>query len=203
MAVAHAQDSDPPIYELEHVDLKGLEIKNLKLFAWENEKGKKYVEVQEFQEMREGRLLPSSKFDISCEVVGGLNLLAGDYFVWTTVDFLVAPVRHGYQQMDNKQLSSRVGWGQVLEMRDLSGTPIYFLRPDETRQIVLRNLDLRPVLAAFPARDPGELWPWLVRVTVHVQDRSGKQLGSVERVLRLSPGARRKSNHYNDPLPSR
>jgi hypothetical protein len=88
---AHAQDVEPPRYEQEHVDLKGLAIKNLKISAWENErKSKKYVELQAFQETQDGRLLPSSKFDVSCEVVGGSDVLSGDYFVWTTVDFLVA-----------------------------------------------------------------------------------------------------------------
>lgn len=55
---AHAQDVEPPRYETEHVDLKGLEIKNLKPSAWENaRKSKKYVHLQAFQETGDGRLL--------------------------------------------------------------------------------------------------------------------------------------------------
>ena len=122
---------------------------------------------------------------MECEVVGGgLDLLAGDYFLWTTVDFLVAPVTRAYEQMDNSALGSSVGWGQMTEMRDLKATRIYFFRPKETRRVVVKGLDLSPVLAAFPVGDDGELWPWLVRVTVHVQDRSGKQIAVAERTLR-------------------
>jgi len=198
------QDVVQPIYELERSEPKSLEIKNVKLFARQDgRKRGNYVEVQAFRETRQLHLNPSSKFDVSCEVVGGSDVLTGDYFLWTTVDFLVAPVTRAYEQMDNKTLSLSVGWGQVSEMRDLNATSIYFLRPSETRQVVVKDLNLSTVLAAFPVGNAGELWPWLLRVTVHVQDRSGKQMATAERTVRLSPRSTRKINRYNDPLPSR
>jgi len=197
-------DVEPPRYEPESAKLKSLEIKNVKLFAWQViDKKRKYVEVQTFRETKELHLLPADRFDVVCEVVGGADVLSGDYFLWTTVDFLVAPVTRALEQMDNNELGSNVGWGQVMEMRDFKASPIYFLRPNEARQVTVRNLDFRPVLAAFPVGDAGELWPWLVRVTIHVLDRSGKQIAVSERTLRLSPSSARKINHYNDPLPSR
>ncbi len=193
-----------PEVEPGRAELKNLVIKNVRLFAWQEVyKKRKYVEVLEFRETQGLHLIPSNKFDVRCEVVGGADLSAGDYFVWTTVDFLVAPVTRAYEQMDNNELSSSVGWGQVMEMRDLKATPIYFLRPDEARQVAVKDLDLSPVLAAFPVGDAGELWPWLVCVTVHVLDRSGKQIEVAERTWRLSPSSARKISHYDDPLPSR
>jgi hypothetical protein len=137
---------------------------------------------------------------VKCEVVGGSDV--GDYFLWTTVDFLVAPVTRTYEQMDNSALASSVSWGQMTKMRDLKATPVYWLRPKETRHVAVKDLDLRPVLITFPVGEDGELWPWLVRVTVHVMDRSGKQITDAERILRLAPTSARKISHYNDPLPS-
>jgi hypothetical protein len=199
-----SQDVELPIYELERSEPKSLEIKNVKLFARQDGRRKgSYVEVQTFRETQPLHLNPSSKFDVSCEVIGGSDVLTGDYFLWTTVDFVVAPMTRAYAQMDNNKLATTVGSGQVNEMRDLSATPIYFLRPSETRQVVVKNLDLNTVLAAFPVGDAGELWPWLVRVTVHIQNRSGKQIAVAERTLRLSPCSARKASRYNDPLPSR
>jgi hypothetical protein len=90
-----------------------------------------------------------------------------------------------------------MGWGQVTEMQDLNATAIYFLKPDETRQVIVKGLNLSTVLAAFPVGNAGELWPWLIRVTVHVQDRSGKQIAVAQRTLRLSPCAARKASRYN------
>lgn len=149
------------------------------------------MEVQTFRETQPLHLNPSSKFDVSCEVVGGSDVLTGDYFLWTTVDFVVAPMTRAYEEMDNNKLATTVGWGQVNEMRDLSATSIYFLRPSETRQVVVKDLNLNTVLAAFPVGDAGELWPWLVRVTVHIQDRSGKQIAVAERTRHDKPAALR------------
>lgn len=198
------QDPEPLFgYELERAELKGLEIRAVKIFAWQVSKKKKYVEVETFREAPELHLSPANRFDVVCEVVGGSDTLSGDYFLLTTIDFLVAPVRSGYEQMDDKTLGSSVGWGQVSEMRDLVGASIYGLRPDETKRVTIKGLDLSPVPEAFPMRDAGDLWPWLVRVTVHVQDRSGKQIAFAERILRLSPSSARKRSHYNDPIPTR
>jgi hypothetical protein len=93
--------------------------------------------------------------------------------------------------------------GQMAEMRDIKATPINVLRPGESRKVAVKGLDLSPVLSAFPVGEDDELWPWLIRVVVHVQDRSGKQLTSAERTLRLVPNSARKKGHYNDPLPPR
>jgi len=185
-------------------DAKTLEIKNVRLVAWQvADQKRKPVEVERFVEIAPRQLMPSNKFDVECEIVGGEDDHFGDYFVWTTVDFLVAPVTRAYEQMGNGALGSSVGWGQMAEMRDLKATPINLLRPSESRKVAVMGLDLSPVLSAFPVGGDGELWPWLIRVVVHVQDRSGKQLTSAERTLRLVPNSARKKSRYNDPLPPR
>jgi len=186
----------------QRAEQKSPEIKLVKIFAWHVvNKNRKYMEVQEFRETQELHLIPSSMFDVKCELVGGSDV--GDYFLWTTVDFLVAPVTRAYEQMDNSTIASSVSWGQMTEMRDLKATTIYWLRPKETRQVVVKDLDLRPILITFPVGEDGELWPWLVRVTVHVMDRSGKQIADAERIVRLVPTSARKVSRYNDPLLSR
>ena len=185
-------------------DAKTLEIKNVRLVTWQAAgQERKPVEVERFVEIAPRQLMPSNKFDVECEIVGGEDDHFGDYFVWTTVDFLVAPVTRAYEQMGNGALGSSVGWGQMAEMRDLKATPINLLRPSESRKVAVMGLDLSPVLSAFPVGEDGELWPWLIRVVIHVQDRSGKQLTSAERALRLLPNSARKKSHYNDPLPPR
>ena len=185
-------------------EAKTLKIKNVRLVAWQVAgQTRKPVEVERFLEIAPRHLIPSNKFDVECEIVGGEDDHFGDYFVWTTVDFLVAPVTRAYEQMGNGTLSSSVGWGQMAEMRDLKATPINLLSPGESRKASVNGLDLSPVLSAFPVGEDGELWPWLIRVVVHVQDRSGKQLTSSERTLRLVPNSARKKSHYNDPLPPR
>jgi hypothetical protein len=146
----HVNPAPPP----QSAEQKNLEIKQVKIFAWQVvQKNRKYVEVLEFREAHDLHLLPSSRFDVKCELVGGSDV--GDYFLWTTVDFLVAPVTRAYEQMDNSALASSVSWGQMTEMRDLKAIPINWLRPAETRQVVVKDLDLTPVLTTFPVGEDG------------------------------------------------
>ncbi|HKW61546.1 MAG TPA: hypothetical protein VJN89_03285 [Candidatus Acidoferrum sp.] len=154
-AFGNCQESN---YETARVELKKFGIKDVKLVAWQAAgKRKKRVEVHEFLEAKRQHLLPADNFDVECEIVGGEDVLTDDYFLWTTVDFLVAPVTRAYEQMDNSALSSSVTWGQMTEMHDLKAMPIYLLRPGESRQVAVRGFDLNPVLAAFPVGEDGEL----------------------------------------------
>jgi len=198
------RDAARAVRESARAERKAAEIKNMRLVTWQvAATEKKLVEIHELLETRPQHLMPSDKFSVECEIVGGEDDYSGEYLLWTTVEFLVAPVTRAYEQMDTGTLSSSVGWAQVTEMRDLKTTPIYYLRPGESQKVAISGLDLRQVLAAFPVGEDGELWPWLVRVTVHVQDRSGKQLTSAERTVRLTPSSARKKSRYSDPLPPR
>jgi len=85
----------------QRAEQKSLEIKQVKIFAWQ--------------------LVQKNRKYVEVQ----------DYFLWTTVDFLVAPVTRAYEQMDNSALASSVSWGQMTGMRDLKATPIYWLRPEE------------------------------------------------------------------------
>ena len=107
---------------------------------------------------------------------GEPGLSPGDFFLWTTVDFLIAPVTQENEKMDSDELGSNVAWGQVTEMQDLKAVPVYFLRAGETRRVVVKDLDLGNVLAAFPVGDAGNLWPWLICINIHIQDRNGRQI---------------------------
>jgi hypothetical protein len=185
-------------------EAKTLEIKNVRLVTWRvAEQKRKDSEVERFSEIAPRQLIPSNKFDVECEIVEREDDHFSDYLVWATVDFLVSPVTRAYEQIGQGALSSSVGWGQMAEMRDLKATTINRLRPGESRKVALKGMDLSPVLSTFPVGEEGELWPWLIRVVVHVQDRSGKQLTSAERILRLVPSSARKKSHYNAPLPPR
>lgn len=57
--------------QLNQGETASIEIKNLKLFAWQDGSTRnKYVEVREFRETQDLQLIPSVKFDVVCEIVG-------------------------------------------------------------------------------------------------------------------------------------
>ena len=92
-----------------------------------------------------------------------------------------------YERIPSDQLGQEISWGQVTEMHDLKTVSVYSLRPGESRSISIRGFDLTDVMAAFPADDVAPLWPWLMRINVFVQDRSGKEVASAHRTFSMRP----------------
>jgi hypothetical protein len=181
-------DPVEPMVEQEHVETKSIDVKSAQLLTRQSNVNKeKPTGFKEFRESRNGRVNPATKFDVVCEIRGELDLSTEDFFLWTTVDFLVAPVTEAYEKMDIDQTGSSVSWGQVTEMHDLKAVPIYLLRAGETRRVVIKDFDLEKALASFPVGNAGNLWPWLLRINIHIQDRAGKQIVSAAHIARLWP----------------
>jgi hypothetical protein len=180
---------------------KKIEIESIKLFSWQQVSDKrKYAELQEFQETKDLHLLPSARFEVVCELKGEPDLSAGDFLLWTVVDFFVAPVTQEYEEVEADQIGPSTGWDRLAEIQDLKPLPIYSLHPGETRRVVIKDFDLAKVLASFPVGSPDSLWPWFVRLKIHVQDRTGRQIGSAERIVHLSPDSvRKKTSRYQSP----
>ena len=183
-----ADPAPEPMVEQEHVEIKSIDVKSVQLLTRQSNVNKeKPTAFKEFRESRNGRVNPATKFDVVCEISGELDLSTEDFFLWTTVDFLVAPVTEAYEKMDIDQTGSSVSWGQVTEMHDLKAVPIYLLRAGETRRVVIKDFDLEKALASFPVGNAGNLWPWLLRINIHIQDRAGKQIVSAAHIVRLWP----------------
>lgn len=87
-------------------------------------------------------------------------------------------------------------------MHDLKAVPIYSLRAGETRRVVIKDFDLEKSLASFPVGNPGNLWPWLLRVNIHIQGRRGKQIVSASHIVRLWPDSIRLPKSPSPPLHS-
>src|SRR5690242_11684657 len=110
----------PAIHESARSEAKAVDIKNMRLMAWQvSNSRKRLIEVHELHESKPQYLSPSNKLKAECEIVGSGQQITEDYFVWTSIDFLVAPVTRAYEEMDDDTLSSSVAWGQVAAMRDL------------------------------------------------------------------------------------
>ena len=177
---------------------KKIEFESIRLFSRQQVGDKrKDTEFQEFQETKDLHLLPSTRFEVVCELRGEPDLSAGDFLLWTTVDFFVGPVTREYEKMEAAQIPPNASWDKSAEIQDLKPLPIYLLRPGETRRVVIKEFDLAKVLKTYPVGDAANLWPWFVRLKIHVQDRTGRQIGSTERIVRLSPDSIRKKPANN------
>jgi hypothetical protein len=172
---------------------KKIEIESIKLFSSQLVGDKpKYAEFEEFRETKDLHVLPAAQFEVVCQLRGQPDLAEGDFLLWTAVDFFVGPVTQNYENMKADQIAPNANWAMSAEIQDLKPLPVYLFHPGETRRIVINGFDLTKVLASFPQRDKDNLWPWFIRIRIHVQDRTGKQVGSAERIIRLSPDSCRK-----------
>jgi hypothetical protein len=169
-----------------------IEVKNIRLFS--TSKAEEHAEFQEFREAKGLGLFPSSQFEAICDVKGEPDLWAGDFLLWTTVEFLVAPATRRYEKVDPDAIASEGGWATLAGVADLKPISIYSLGPGQNRRVVIKGFDLKKVVAAFPIGNRGNLWPWLIRLEIHVQDRNGRQIGSAERIVRLFPDSDREGD---------
>jgi len=188
-----------PAIELSHVEAPTIEIESVDLLSRRvvgNER--KQIVFKEFREAKHGHVVPSTKFDVACQVRGELNLSTEDFLLWTSVDFLVAPLTETYKKMDIEQIASIVAWGQLTKMDDFKSAPIYSLGAGETRRVVVKDLDLTTTLTSFSVDHSDNLWPWLLRINVHIQDRAGKQIASAMKIVRFWPDSDRRSRE-RDP----
>jgi hypothetical protein len=179
-----------------------VEIEDIRLFGGQViDDRRKYVEFQEFQETKGLHLLPSDRFKLICELKGEPGLSSGDFLVWTAVEFFVAPITPYYERMKADQIDLNAGWNMSAEIQDLKPLPIYSLGPGETRRVVIDGFDFAKLLRSFPKGDPDNLWPWFLRIRIYVQDRIGRQIGSAERLVRLSPDSARNNTLRDHRFP--
>jgi hypothetical protein len=144
-------------------------------------------QISEFKETSQHSLAPSSRFRVSCTISSDAQY-EGEVLIWTSVDFIVAPATEDFAAKNNAQKASDVSWGQITEMSDLRAATMS-LKRKETRNVVLQEYDLRPVLAAFPflPNESDNLWPWLMALHIHVQGRDGRELASTQNLVALRP----------------
>jgi hypothetical protein len=84
----------PAIHGSAQSEAEAVDIKNIRLMAWQvSNNQKRLIEVHELHESKPQYLSPSNKFKVECEIVGSGHQITGDYFVWTSIDFLVALLR--------------------------------------------------------------------------------------------------------------
>ena len=150
-----------------------------------------YPEVKEFRESENLDILPSTKFKIESDVKAKQIPNSDELVVWTSIDFVVAPASQANERLEISQLATSASWGQITEMKDVQAVVLDRFLSLEPTHIVFSESDLGPVLAAFPLGNAGNLWPWLMRVNVHVQDRDGKPVADAECIVRLWPSRAR------------
>ena len=147
--------------------------------------------LEEIKEGLDWQVTPTERFDLSCDITD--NIQAGGIFVSAHVEFLVAPADSFYRDEKIYQLIQESSWRHLGEMSDPQPILLSRMKLRETRHVVFKDLDLAPVLGAFPMGNADNLWPWLMRVKIHARTPYGAEMDLAERTIRIWPNSARVS----------
>ena len=162
-----------------------VDLSNFKLIAAKS-RGESGPEIMGFSEGPRLALLPTSKFNISFDLIN--KDLADDFVVWTSVEFVFGPMANRFTsgKLDPVDWMS---WGWDGLVKDLQMTPVYFLTEDNPQTVVVGPVDLGPLIK--DASEPYDIWPWAFRIKVHILSREGRQQIFTSRIYRIAPSANR------------
>jgi hypothetical protein len=138
--------------------------------------------IESFREIGTTKLWPSNRFRIrvTLKTESGVN----DAVVWTVMQSLVAPMARNFVSGKLDPVDY-VSWGWDMQFKDLGIQRTSVGTEDKT--ITFGPFDATPMLPD----STDNLWPWALRVIVHVNPVSGPESTFTSHVYRLKPSATR------------
>jgi hypothetical protein len=143
--------------------------------------------IGRFRDNGPGKLLPSAKFSVVASVCNRMAWQR-DFLVWTSIESLVAPAVRDFATGRVDPTAGSISWGWMAELKDIRSKSIYSLANGACKKVSVGPFDLEPMMRSFDEPDSAlPLWPWALRITLHVATREGKEVGSRQEVVRIEP----------------
>lgn len=152
--------------------------------------------IRSFQELEDGRIAPSTRFEVRVKLTKRDGF--GDTVVWTETQFLFAPMARKFVSGELDPVGL-VSWAWDSDFKDLKIQRVTV--GPEAKEVTFGSFDLGPM---FPYDPTDNLWPWALRVIVHVEPDGGPASTFMSRVYRLKPSAarqKRTSVDYDPTVP--
>lgn len=149
-----------------------------------------YVKLDRWKQTTDPNVPHPELFDVVCTIKNKSNstVQKGDFVVLTTVDFIVAPT-YVYSGDITKVIANH-SWARVASMDDVRLEQVPYLRSHEQVQLKITGLNLGKVVKEFDGKDDA-LWPWALRVNVHLLSRETMAVTSGQAVLPVIPADNR------------
>lgn len=151
-----------------------------------------YIKLERWKDTNDPKVPHPEVFDIHCSIEnkGNAVIQHGDFIVLTTIDSVVAPTYlHGG---DVNKIIDEVGWAPVAAMEDVKVEIVPYLEAKSTTKVKIEGFQLGSLLKQFSG-EGDTLWPWALRVNVHVLTRDMTQVAVSEATLPMIPSDRRLS----------
>lgn len=166
---------------------KQIALRSVELFGtWRDT----YVKLDRWKQTDDPNVPHPELLDVLCTIENKSDsaVQRGDFLILTTVDFIVAPT-YVYSGDITKVIADH-SWARVASMDDVRLEQVPYVRSHKQVQLKITGLNLGKVVKEFDGKDDA-LWPWALRVNVHLLSRETTAVASGQTVLPVIPADNR------------
>jgi len=107
-----------------------------------------------------------------------------DFIALTTIDFVVAPTY--LYQGDVRKILQNGNWSRLVSVDDVKMETVPYVKPGDEAELRIKGFNLGNLIASYNGQD-GTLWPWGLRVNIHVMNREMSRVAVGQATLRMIP----------------
>lgn len=111
-----------------------------------------------------------------------------DFIALTTIEFVIAPTY--LYQGDVRKILQNGSWGRLTSVNDVKMETVPYLKSGEGAEMRIKGFNLSDLPARYNGQDD-TLWPWGLRVNVHIINREMRRVASGQATLRMIPSDHR------------
>lgn len=151
-----------------------------------------YIKLERWKDTSDPKIPHPEVFDVLCHIEnkGDSTIQEGDFIILTTIDFIIAPTY--LYSGDVQKIIQDHNWGRVGSVDDVKMEKVPYLNPGDRAQIGIKSFNLGKALKQFDG-DGDTLWPWALRMNVHVMNRDMTRVAVGQAILPMIPSDRRLS----------
>lgn len=143
--------------------------------------------LEEWTDMGNSKL-PVFDVVVHLENVSESSIQDSDFIVLTTMDFVIAPTY--LYEGDVRRILREGNWSRLGSVDDVKMATMPFIKSSEIAGLRINGFNLGNLLGEYNGQDH-TLWPWGLRVNVHVMDRQMNRVVSGQSSLRIIPADKR------------
>lgn len=132
--------------------------------------------------------LPVFEVVVMLQNISDSSVQDADFIALTTIDFVISPTY--LYQGDVRKILQNGNWGRLGSVSDVKMETVPYVKPGEGVEVRIKGFNLSDLPLAYNGQDH-TLWPWALRVNVHVMNREMRRVAFGQATLRMIPADNR------------
>ena len=140
--------------------------------------------LEEWKDSGDPKLSRLPNFDVVVVLqnISASSVQDADFIALTTIDFVVAPTY--LYQGDVRKILQNGNWSRLVSVDDVKMETVPYLKPGDEAELRIKGFNLGNLIASYNGQD-GTLWPWGLRVNIHVMNREMSRVAVGQATLRM------------------